>query len=134
MAKSIHSNMKGEFEVKSKEFWKGMLFGAAAGATAALLTAPKKGVEVREDIGNGAKEVGRKAGATLVDAKDRATTIAGSAKERAVQAATKTKEVTGSATSRLHNAVKAGIEAAASKHKEMTADLKEDTPEAKCPR
>ena len=44
----------------SSSFLKGLLFGAAAGAAAGILLAPKSGAETREDIKKLALEIGDK--------------------------------------------------------------------------
>ena len=112
--------------VKSGDFWIGILVGAAAGAATALLTAPKKGVEMRGDIANGTQEIGRKAGAAWGDVKDKASDLVGGAKKQAAQAADKSKEFAGSARDRFQKAVTAGKEAATSKKAEMNAELQSE--------
>lgn len=110
---------------KNGSFWIGMLVGAAAGATTALLTTPKRGSEMREGISQGAQGVGRKAGAAWGDVKDRASSIADSARGMVTQTAGKTKEAATSAKSRAQDAVQAGRQASEAKRQEMQEELEE---------
>lgn len=109
--------------VKETNFWVGVLVGAAAGAAAALFTAPKSGSELREDIGHGVEDVGRKAGAAWGDVMERASDVTDSAKHRAEDMADKTKDVAMSAKDRIQNAIRAGRQAADEKRHEMTAQF-----------
>jgi gas vesicle protein len=109
--------------VKCGDFWKGMLIGAAAGAVTALLTAPKKGSEMRDDLSQGTHEIGRKAGAAWGDVRDKTCSAVDSAKQQAIHAADRSRAFAESTRERLHQAVSAGKEAAAHKKEEMTAEL-----------
>lgn len=51
------------------DFFKGLIFGAAIGATAGILLAPKSGEETRKDIQKLAKDVGDKATDIYTDAR-----------------------------------------------------------------
>lgn len=52
------------------DFFKGLIFGAAIGATAGILLAPKSGEETRKDIQKLAKEVGDKATDMYTEARE----------------------------------------------------------------
>ena len=108
---------------KSCDFWMGMLIGAVAGAATALLMAPKKGCEMRDDITHGTQQMGKKAGAAWGDVKDKTSNVVGGAKKQAKHAADKSKAFAGSARERLQKALTAGKEAAAQKKNEMQAEL-----------
>ena len=60
-------------------FFLGLLVGAAAGAIAALLTAPKRGSEIRDELGTRAEELATKARDEWVPIFERATNGAGEA-------------------------------------------------------
>jgi gas vesicle protein len=113
--------------MKEKNFWAGLLIGAAAGVAGALLCAPKSGSEVREDISGAAQDMGRKAGAAWGDVKDRTSKMAVGAKDKVTMAARKGGEVAGSTWDRAKEAVHAGKEAAAEKQKQLQLDLQEET-------
>lgn len=110
-----------------KDFWAGLLIGTAAGAAGALLSAPKSGAELREDISSGAHDMGRKAGEAWGDVKDKTSKAATGAKDKVVLAARKGGSVVDSTFDRARGAVKAGKEAAAQKQKELQLELEEDT-------
>ncbi|HEY3298481.1 MAG TPA: YtxH domain-containing protein [Armatimonadota bacterium] len=111
---------------KSGNFWIGMLVGAAAGAVTALLTAPKKGAEMREDIVHGAQDVGRKAGDAWCGVVEKTEDIVDDAREKVMQAGQRSKEMAGSARGRIQKAVSAGMEAAAHKKEEMQSEWREE--------
>ena len=60
-------------------FFLGLLVGAAAGAIVALLTAPKRGSEIRDELGSRAEELATKAKDEWVPIFERATNGAGEA-------------------------------------------------------
>jgi gas vesicle protein len=60
-------------------FFLGLLVGAAVGAIAALLTAPKRGSEIRDELGSRAEELATKARDEWVPIFERATNGAGEA-------------------------------------------------------
>jgi gas vesicle protein len=95
-------------------FWLGMIVGAAAGAVTALLYAPKKGDELRHDISDRARDVGRKAGEAWGDMKQKTTDAAG-----------KSREWMGTGQQRIREAVTIGRRAAEEKRKELESELEE---------
>jgi len=62
---------------KSDKFWRGMIIGVVLGAVSALLYAPKKGKELRDDVAEGMREAGKKAGAAWSEAKQRLDEVIG---------------------------------------------------------
>jgi gas vesicle protein len=120
----------------SGRFWLGTLVGAIAGAATALLYAPKPGDELRHDIGDVARETGKKAGAAWGNIKSGASKTAEMAQEKAKQAANMAQEKVQEAAkkggsmssnwrSRAKEAVEAGKDAAEAKRLQMEAELKE---------
>lgn len=104
-------------------FWLGILVGAVAGAVTALLYAPKKGDELRHDIGDSAREVGRKAGQAWSDAKDRTSEMASGVRERVQQVAGRGREFVETGRTRLREAVHVGREAAEERRRELQEEL-----------
>lgn len=114
--------MAGEREGK---FWLGMVVGAAAGAVSALLFAPKSGTEIRSDIGDTAKQAGRKAGEAWGDVKDRTVSMASSVKDKVQSAASKGGEMVASGRERIGDAVEAGKDAAEQKREELEKEMRD---------
>ena len=106
-------------------FWLGMIVGAAAGAVTALLYAPKKGEELRHDIQDRAKDVGRKAGEAWGDMKQKTTDAAGKAQQQVQTAVGKSREWMGTGQQRIREAVTIGRRAAEEKRKELESELEE---------
>lgn len=105
-------------------FWLGMLVGAATGVVTALLYAPKRGVEMRKDVTDTAREVGRKAGEAWGDVRGRATEMAGTAKSKVQQGVSSAREKTMSMRDRMREAVQSGKTAAKEKREELESELK----------
>lgn len=97
-----------------RNFWLGMMVGAAAGAATALLYAPKRGEELRHDISEKASDAGRKAGQAW-----------GSVKESTSKVASRSREMIDSGRSRVAEAMRAGHKAAEEKRKELKAEMEE---------
>lgn len=104
-------------------FWLGIAIGATAGAITALLSAPKRGSEMRDDIKGTAKDIGRKAGAAWGDVKDKTTNAAKSAQEKLQQASSKGQTAMQSTKEKVQEAVDEGRKAAEEKRAEMKADM-----------
>lgn len=106
-----------------RNFWLGMVIGAAAGAISALMYAPKSGEDMRRDVKTRAREAGRKAGEAWNSLRGSTTSIAQTARERAQQMIGKGQETVKTYRERVHEAMKAGKQAAEEKRKELEAEL-----------
>lgn len=106
-----------------RNFWLGMVIGAAAGAISALMYAPKSGEEMRRDVKAKAREAGRKAGEAWSSLTESSASVAQSARERARQVIGKGQETVKTYRERVGEAMKAGKQAAEEKRKELEAEL-----------
>lgn len=106
-----------------RNFWLGMVIGAAAGAIGALMYAPKSGEEMRRDVQTRAREAGRKAGEAWSNLTGSTASIAQTARERAQQIIGKGQETMKTYRERVSEAMKAGKQAAEEKRRELEAEL-----------
>ncbi len=107
------------------KLWIGVAIGVAAGAVTALLTTPKSGEQMRHDIGEGARDVGRKAGQAWGGVKDSASNMASKAQSSVKEAARKGGSMVENTRERAQVAISAGRQAADKKRKLMEAELKD---------
>lgn len=106
------------------------MVGAAAGAVTALFYAPKKGEELRHDVGAKAREVGRKAGEAWGDMKQGTASVARTATGKAREAIGKGQHRFRQYKSRVQEAIAAGRQAAEEKRAELEAQVEEKTRES----
>ncbi|MCQ2739512.1 MAG: YtxH domain-containing protein [bacterium] len=76
-------------------FLAGFAVGAALGAVAGILLAPKSGAETREALGNMASEMAKKTDATVKDIKQRADDIVSDVQEKSDEIMSKLQDMMG---------------------------------------
>jgi gas vesicle protein len=105
------------------DFWLGLVIGAAAGAVGALLYAPKSGNQMRREIGDAARQAGRKAGQAWGDVKDRTSEAASDVQHSLRDAADKGCHMMDDLSARMRKAIKVGRRAAEEKLEELESSF-----------